>query len=874
MSIRSLFTFIFSLGLAVSFAQPSEPVIAPAAAPGTHTRVAKGAITGTVLDATDQTPVAYATVSLHETTTDKVVNGTITDDAGRFEITNVDNGSYRVAISFIGYETVSLSDVLVNGKKTDLGNIEVGTAAALLDEVTVTSQRALIEEKVDRLVYNAEQDQLSRGGDAADVLRKVPLLQVDLEGNVSLRGSSNITVLINNKPSTIIAGSVADAMKMIPADQIKTVEVITSPSAKYDAEGSGGIINIITKKNSLQGYFLNVDTGLGLRGSNLGLNGSYRAGKFGMTLGGFGRAFYNDAETSLVQTFPNSRSTQFGEAADDGIFGRFNLGLDYDISETQFLSGGVRYGVRNFAREQLQTTNVFAEEDLLSTFLRDIDSERKSGTYDFNLDYLQRFAPGRELSISTLYSTTDEGSDFISANLDDQEVILSQLQNLNDNTNKEFTLQADYIHPVGEKQIFEVGAKGIMRQVNSDFSYLSADATGAFFPDFTRPAGTLDYGQDIAAAYGAYTLSLPGDVTIKAGLRYERTTLDATQDGESINLPDYANLVPSVNLAKRLSEKTTVKLGYNRRLQRPWLRQLNPNVNLENSQSIEVGNPLLRPELTDNLELGFSSSIGKTYLNVSFFGRNSNNAINEVRYPIDSLEGTLLTTYANIGKEQALGTNIFLNLYMTKNWTINGGIDLDYAFLEGQVVDAEGISVTAENSGLNYGGRLMSSLKMNNGWSAQAFTFMRGRRTQLQGSRGGFGMYALGVSKEFNEGRGTIGLSAENFLNRGWTLRSELETATFTQVREDALLNRNIKLTFGYKFGELDANKARTKTRGVRNDDLMGGGDDNGGGGGNAAPVPQTRRQVRKAGNEAAKSEKTDEKAKKKAKKEKGNNQD
>lgn len=858
MSLKAFYTLLLCLVTLSTFAKPSPPadIIFP------QPWDVKGAISGTVMDATDGAPVGYATVSVYAGAS--IVDGTITDDDGKFVIAGINNGTYRIDVSFIGYETLSLPGVTIDGKKIDLGTIQLGSAAELLEEVTVTGQRALVEEKVDRLVYNAEQDQLSRGGDAADVLRRVPLLQVDLEGNVSLRGSSNIQVLINNKPSTIVAGSVADAMKMIPADQIKSVEVITSPSAKYDAEGAGGIINIITKKNSLQGYFLNVDTGAGLRGSNLGLQGSYRSGKFGVTLGGFGRAFYNDAETNLTQAFPNSRTAQFGDAEDNGIFGRFNLGLDYDISENQFLSGGVRYGVRNFSREQLQTTDVFVDDQLASTFLRNIDADRVSGTYDFNLDYLKRFAPGHEFSISTLYSMTDANSDFISADLNDERTIEKQLENLNDNDNREFTLQADYILPIGETQIIEVGAKGIMRMVNSDFSYLSAEGNGDFFLDPSRPAGTLDYDQNIAAAYAAYTLQLPGDVTLKAGLRYEQTMLEASQDGESINLEDYNNLVPSVNMSKRLNDKTTLKLGYSQRLQRPWLRQLNPNVNLQNSQSIEVGNPLLQPELTDNLELGVSTSLGKTYLNVSFFGRNSNNAINQVRYPVDSLDGTLLTTYANIGKEQAFGTNIFLNVYLTKNWTINGGIDLDYAFLEGQVVNAEGVSVIASNSGLNYGGRLMSTLKLNNGWSAQAFTFMRGRRQQLQGFRGGFGLYAIGFSKEFNDGKGSIGLSAENFLARGWTLNAELETATFTQVREDVLLNRNIKVTFGYKFGELDASKARKKTRGVSNDDLMGGGDDNGGGG--AGPAPQSRRQTRRAGKAAKKADKKDAKTEKKQK--------
>ncbi len=221
-----------------------------------------------------------------------------------FLLTKIINGDFKILISFIGYGNKTIDNIkLAKGQELDLGTIKLASNTKTLDEVTVTGQSALIEEKVDRLVYNAEKDIAAKGGDATDILRKVPLLTVDLDGNVSLRGSQNIRVLINNKPSTIIASSVADALKQIPADQIKTVEVITSPSSKYDAEGSGGIINIITKKNSLQGLNLNVDSGVGNRGSMLSLNGSYRKGKAGFSLGGFGRGNYNTkTTTSLDQT--------------------------------------------------------------------------------------------------------------------------------------------------------------------------------------------------------------------------------------------------------------------------------------------------------------------------------------------------------------------------------------------------------------------------------------------------------------------------------------------------------------------------------------------------------------------------------------------
>ncbi len=835
-------TSIFLFSIVLSFAQVTgDPASTSLRKKGI------GKITGKVLDDKGGTGVEFATVSLF--LGDKLVDGTITDDNGKYALNELIDGNYAIEVSFLGYDKIVMENIVIEKERTvNLEDIYLSETTTTLDEVTVTGQRAFIEEKVDRMVYNAEKDNLAKGGDAADVLRKVPLLSVDLEGNVSLRGNSNVQVLINNKPSTIVAANISDALRMLPADMIKTVEVITSPSAKYDAEGSGGIINIITKKNNLEGYYLNVNTAVGLRGSNLGLNGSMRSGKFGMTLGGFGRAFYNDAELDMQQLTTlegiTNSTNQFSDASDNGLFGRYNLGFDYDIDKTQFLSGGVRYGIRNFKREELQSTELFSNNQLFNFSLRDIDSKRFSGTADVNLDYLKIIDPGHEFSISTLYSRTDENSNFISDNLNVDRSLINSIKNLDDNLNQEFTFQTDYIRPIGDKQIFEVGGKGIFRQVNSDFSYQFATNEGIFTPDFSRPAGTLDYNQNVTAAYTTYTVSTAGKYTFKAGVRWERTFIDAVQDGADIDIPDYTNVVPSLNVSKTLKDFTTIKLGYNRRIQRPWLRQLNPNVNLLNNQNIEVGNPNLEPELADNIELGISKPIKNVYLNVSFFGRSTDNAINRVRYPIDSVQGAIISTYENIGKERSLGTNVFANITISNKWTVNGGFDLHYAQLEGQVTGAEGISETARNSGWNYGGRLMSQYKLNKGWTIQAFSFMRGRRVELQGNRGGFGIYSIGLNKDFNDGLGSIGLGAENFLSRGWNVRSELVSPTFSQTSNMLLVNRNFKINFNYRFGKLDAQKVRKKTRSVSNDDLMG---DNDGAGnmqqGGSTPQRNSRRR-------------------------------
>ncbi|HLZ87162.1 MAG TPA: carboxypeptidase regulatory-like domain-containing protein, partial [Puia sp.] len=248
-------------------------------------------VSGIVKDSITSVPVKLATVAIRGPEGDSTSKETITDEKGRFVFGKLPQGVFEVTLSFIGYNTKKLRVTIPAGSKAiHLGTLLLGPGAEMLTAVVVDSRKSLVEEKIDRTVYNAERDKTIGSGDATDVLRRVPLLSVDIDGNVTLRGSANIKVLINNKPSTISANNLADALKQIPADQIRSVEVITSPSAKYDADGSAGIINIILKKNELRGVILNTDMAFGLRGSFLGLDGGYRNKKMDLSVGGFGRA--------------------------------------------------------------------------------------------------------------------------------------------------------------------------------------------------------------------------------------------------------------------------------------------------------------------------------------------------------------------------------------------------------------------------------------------------------------------------------------------------------------------------------------------------------------------------------------------------------
>jgi outer membrane receptor protein involved in Fe transport len=746
----------------------------------------------------------------------------------------------------------------VADKREDInvGLIKLSTGAKVLTEVTVTGQKQLVEEKVDRLVYNAENDQTARGGDATDVLKRVPMLSVDLDGNVSMRGSSNIQVLINNKPSTIMATSVADALKQIPADQIKTVEVITSPSAKYDAEGSGGIINIITKKNTLQGLTLNLDGGVGTRGSNLGLNGNYRKGKMGFSLGGWGRANYNvhgrfestqSTLTALNDPTPTV-NTQSADTRSNGIFGNYNLGWDYDINEKNFMTASVRLGARNNTSYQDNLQTMISNEDGITNSLRNVKSEDLNNNVGANLSFTHQYAkPQRELSIMGSYSRNNGTNNFYNHILSES----SAGSNRNDNSsyNEETTGQIDYQTPIGETQIVEFGAKDIMRRVYSKYNYfIDTDGDGIYEPSTNSSlSNNLNYDQNVVGGYLSYTKSFKTGFSAKVGSRYEYTTIKAyTLTDADIKIPSYGALVPSLNLSQKLSNGKTLKASYNRRIQRPSVRYLNPNIQQSNPYSVSFGNPTLNPEYTNNFELAYSTFVKATSINIAGFWRNTNNAIQEVR-SVETVNDTLQrvsTTYNNIGHENAVGTNIFFNVSIGK-LSLNGGTDLYYSMLTNNIpVDPNNPNdpnrqYSAKNSGWVASYRMFGNYNLTKGWGFQFFGFYRGRTVQLQGTQGGFGIYSLGLKKDFNNKKGSIGFGAENFFTPAFRIHNSLNSPLVTQKSVNEMHNMSFRVNISYRIGKMsmDAPKRR---KSVNNDDLKEGGDGGGdnGGGGNGGGQP------------------------------------
>lgn len=573
-----------------------------------------------------------------------------------------------------------------------------------------------------------------------------------------------------------------------------------------------------------------MDAGVGLRGSNLGLNGNYRVKKMGFSLGGWGRTMYNTTgsfeNSQLTRNLQNNTEVlnlQRADTRNQGLFGNYNLGWDYDIDKKNSLAASVRFGARNSKNFQDNLLTETYSSDYTST-LRDVITNDQSNTIDLNLTYTRLYdKPQRELSFLALYSKNLRNNDFENRTKEENEsAVFEGFKNINDSYNQEITLQADYQTPIGTTQIVEFGGKNIMRKAFSDFTRLDDYGDGIYVPSpDAQFSNNLNYNQNVMAGYLAYTLNLQKGYSLKAGSRYEYTTIDAfSQTEENIEIPSYGVFVPSVNISKKLESGSTLKAAYNRRIQRPSIQFLNPNIQNPNQINLSQGNPELRPEYTNNYELSFNTFIKGTSLNFTSFIRNTTGSIQRVRQPTD-VAGQILTTFENIGTEDAYGLSVFANVNIGK-LSLNGGSDAYYAVLDN--------NVDAKNEGWVVSGRIFGSYNLNKGWGVQFFGFMRGRQVQLQGNQGGFGFYNLGVKKDLANKRGSVGLALENFVTNNFKVRSDLYSETIDQKSLTILHNMSFRVNFSYRIGKMSMDAPRPRrTKAINNDDLKDGGGDGGG---------------------------------------------
>ncbi|MEO0790473.1 MAG: TonB-dependent receptor [Bacteroidota bacterium] len=792
----------------------------------------KGTIRGEVVDASTGEAVEFATVVLMNAQDSSQVDGTLTETNGKFRMTDVATGNYLVKVSFIGYEELMLADVETSARKPDfdLERIELGASALALETVEVTSEAAVVENRIDKIVYNAAQDATNQGGNAADVLRKAPLLSVDLEGNVSLRGSENIQVLINGRPSTIFAGSIADALQSIPGDQIKSVEVITTPGARYDGEGSGGIINIITKKGEAQGFTSTVATSIGTRQNSANLSLNAVKGRFGMNAGvnsfwswarvgesAFFRRDFNDEGATL------STLDQGGENR-NRIFGlNGNAGAFYDFNAFNSLNLSARVNTFDrFNEGNILGQLVDFEDDDTADFNRLNDEVNERTGFDLTLDYRKTFPEqeGRELIFALQLSGTDTDSENESLQDGDLPIYQNDIFNFNDGLNLEYTGQIDYVQPFGDGNKFETGVKAVLRRIDSDYRTSTRETDDSPLIDVPQLTDLFFYDQDVYAAFLSFNLKLGQKWSTQIGARYEHTEIGGDYRSETPSFTqDYDNLLPSIILNYQISRFSGLKLSYTQRIQRPSLRFINPYANVADPNNISIGNPFLDPERVDQIELAYNTFIKGIVLNGAIYYRRTSDLI-ESFLTVDTETNVGQTTFLNIGEQENIGGNIFLSFRLWERLQLRGSFNIfNYSatgIRNGQRLSREAII---------WNGNIGGSFDLGNEWAIETFGFFRSPRQTLQGFRAAFSLFSLGLQKNISD-RTRIGLRAiEPFLENK-RFDNELDGANFSQNGFFSIPFRSIGISISHRFGQIDFRERQRRSR-IRNNDQKDDGGSN-----------------------------------------------
>lgn len=817
-----------------------------------------GKISGTLIDSVTKQPLMYASVALFRATGKSPINGVLTDDKGGFKIDGVKPGDYKIRVTYVGYPEKFFSGVTTTDSKPDknMGQILVKSSAKTLNEVNVTAQAPLIENKIDKIVYNAEKDLTSTGGNATDVLQKVPLVAVDINGNVSLRGDNNVRVLINGKPSGATSASLSDVLKTIPADQIKSIEVITSPSAKYDAEGSAGIINIITKQKNMSGISGSVSGGVGTRQNNGNFNLNYNKNRFSLSMNVGGNytwpqtsltGFHNDIQPNdTVHTSTTSQGTNYVKRY--GAIG--NISANYDFNAYNSLHTNIRLnqgGFNTVADNQSQFTNLHTTPyDIL---VNDISHQYSShglghnsfGGFDWNVDYTHKFRKeGEELDISTQWSHSRTVTDFTNyysstAQLPDSKANINGLNN-------EYTLQADYTLPINKTFKLEAGGKEILRRLvgtQDAFAYDPTQNTADGFVLDNVNSAVYDYNQDVTAGYGVFTITLPKGYSILVGARDEVTNISGhpeTLSSDSTLRPfsnSYNTFIPSLTIQKKLSATQTIKVAYSKRITRPSLTFLNPYDNKTNILAQTEGNPYLAPEVSQTFEFDYVTFIKSSVINMSVYYKHTAGLIESIAAPtlvrIDtaSTQPGTLTSYHNIGNNNSFGTSFFGSVSPIRNVTVRANINA-YTYKP----DPSGLFIrdqTQDGTYIQYSGFAMAEWDLKSGFIAQVFTFGSSPRHTIQGTNPSFSLLGMGVRQQIMKKKASIGINVLEPFNKYKDFNSNLSSPGFTQTSTFQFPFRSVGLTFQYSFGKTTFTADKNK---INNDDTKQGDQGIGGAGG------------------------------------------
>ncbi|MGC4039551.1 MAG: outer membrane beta-barrel family protein [Flavobacterium sp.] len=792
------------------------------------TERAKISITGKIIEKTSKLPLEYATVTFKNSKNPKLVFGGITDNKGDYSV-DIVPGTYDITFEFISFKPTVISQKQLN-EATNIGTAALEEDATQLNEVVVRAEKSTVEIKLDKKVYNVGQDMVVKGGTASDVLDNVPSVTVDPDGNVALRGNDNVKILIDGRPSNAI--NIADALKSIPADALDKVEVITNPSARYNAEGGGGIINIVLKK-----------------GKNLGLNGTVIAsGGSPETYGLTGTINYKTKEFNIFTTQGyNYRNNPGNAFTDSRYLNADNTTKDFmdesRQSERLNKSYNANFGVDWFLDKSTTWTNQFNfrkstgdnQDNVLqnyfdvnrvyeSTINRINNEDNSSQNVEYTTNLTKNFKKeGHKLTIDGSFSSNDDKSLAI-INQTSTIAVPSIDQTINDQTQSRNSIQTDYVLPIGKGGQFEAGYRGDFSKNSTGYSVTTGGTTSA---------NTLQYKEKVNALYTQYGFKVSKFSTL-LGMRWEDSDIDVNQLATNdFTNKKYNNFFPSAFLTYEIDDKSSVSVSYSRRIQRPRGRQLNPFNNLSSNVNIFVGNPDLNPAFTNAIDLGYIKRWNKLTFNTSLYGNKTTDVFQMVRMQTGTLaDGTAIITTKpiNIATEFRSGFEFTLNYSPYKWWKLNSNFNLFYIKTDGDYtyIDSNNNPVFQDFDfeTASWFTRLSSKVTLPYKIDWQTNMNYQGEQKNNQGkSLGNFSMN-LAFSKDVLKDKGTIAFNVNDVFNSRKRIQDTFLDGRVESHSEMQWRKRSFNLSFTYRFNvqksERDKEKRRQNQQQEDNGDYQG----------------------------------------------------
>ncbi len=771
-------------------------------------------VKGTISDGETAAVVEYATVSIYSLPDSTFRTGTISDANGKFRI-QIEPGNYYAKLEFIAYEDKWIDDIEVrSGSFTNLGQLNMNVSVNELESVVVQADRTQMELTLDKKIFNIGKDLSNLVGSASEILDNLPSVEVDLEGNVSLRGSQNVQILIDGKPSGLVGLSSADALRQIPSDIIESVEVITNPSARYDAEGMAGVINIKLKKDRSKGFngSFQANTGFPMNhGGSFNINYRSKAINWFANMGvryrespGGGNSYQEFfLEDTTFTTFRNNDRVR------GGLSYNTRFGADFYINEKNVITTSFLY---RFSDENNNSDLTYEDYDqldrLVSNILRVQNELEDDENLEYSINYTRNFdRKDQKLTFDIQYQDNNEVED---ATINETGISgesglpLSPLlqENINDEGETRLLVQSDYTMPVGEKGKIEAGFRLNDRHVRNDYIVREENDEGGF-DVLTNFTNDFRYDESIFATYGIYANEL-SRLSYQVGVRYERTEIDTElKQTDERNSQLYNNLFPSVNLTFKVNEFNALQGSYSKRISRPSFWSLNPFSSFADARNIRTGNPNLQPEFTDSYEFGLLQNFNTSTLYYAVYYRYTEGVVQRIS-TVDEF-GITFSAPQNLSRSNAVGFEFNANHEVTDWFSVNGNFNAFYSEIIAPPsepdLNAQAFSFTT---------RVSNRLKFSPRSSAQINFWYRAPQETTQGRRLSIYSLDIGYSLDVLNNNGTISFNVRDAFNTR-KYRGETFGPTFYSESEFQWRARQFGVAFTYRL-----NQKKQRTRGDR----------------------------------------------------------